>query len=243
MTTAGASIKRHRMIRKGGPHRLGRVRVRRRSFALRSLLSAVFLFLAATAFSACSLPKIIVLHDPLSAEEHLRLGSIYASQGKTDLAREQYRMATRQDKKNTKAWMLYGDLSVRTGDADEAERAYRKALDLDPMNGDLYNNLAWVRVQQGEDLQDARELVRKALELKPANRPYYLDTLGVILLQQGNAAEAVAALEESVAAIPVEQSGFLAEAYAHLSGAYEAAGDAERARHARKRSQQLKQAP
>jgi Flp pilus assembly protein TadD len=199
--------------------------------------------LAVTVLSACSLPKIVVLHDPLSADEHLRLGSIYESQGKTDFAREQYRLATRQNKKHAKAWMLYGDLSFRAGDAAEAERAYRKALDLDPKNGDLYNNLAWVGAQQGGDLQKARELVRKALELKPANRPYYLDTLGVILLKHGSATEAVAALEESVAAIPEEQSVFLAEAYAHLSQAYEAAGDAERARHALERSRQLQQAP
>jgi len=219
------------------------IRVHPRSSASKSILLAFLLLLVVTLLSGCSLPKLIVLHDPLSAEEHMRLGSIYDSQGKTDLAREQYRAATVQDKKNTKAWTLYGDLSFRLGDLNEADGAYQRALDLDPGNGDLYNNLAWVSVQQGKDLEKARELVGMALELKPGNRPYYLDTLGVVLLRQGKASDAVTALKESVATIPADQSGLLAEAYGHLAEAYQAAGDAGAARAALERHQQLKKGP
>jgi Tfp pilus assembly protein PilF len=235
------TVSRDTMIQKSKIQRLRPIRVHPRSSASHWLFFLVLLSVA-TVLSGCSLPKIIVLHDPLSAEEHLRLGTIYDSQGKTDLAREQYRLAADQDKKNGKAWTLYGDLSLRSGDNPEAKRAYEKALDLDPVNGDLYNNLAWVSVQQGTDLQGARELVQKALELKPANRPYYLDTLGVILLKQGKASEAVAALRESVATIPAGRSGLLAEAYAHLAEASEAAGDAAAARDARERLQELNNA-
>ena len=228
------------MIQKSKIECLRPIRVHPRSSASTWLLFALLLLPVVTIPCACSLPKIIVLHDPLSADEHLQLGSIYESQGKTELAREQYRTATVQDGKHARAWMLYGDLSFRMGDPAEAERAYDRALELDPQNGDLYNNLAWVAVQQGKDLQQAREHVRKALELKPGNRPYYLDTLGVILLKQGSAAEAVSALQESVATIPADQAGLLAEAYAHLSEAYQAAGDAAAAADAFERHEQLK---
>ena len=191
--------------------------------------------------SGCSLPKIIVLNDPLSADEHVSLGSIYASQGKTDLARDQYRAAVRQDKKNAKAWALLGDASFQLKEYKEAERAYDTALDLDPKNGDLRNNLAWVYVQQDRKLGKAQELVTSAMELTPEHRPYYLDTLGVVLLKLRKTGEAVAALTESVNTIPKDQFGFLAEAYLHLADAYAAEGSEEKAAEARMHHRELTQ--
>ena len=191
--------------------------------------------------SGCSLPKIIVLNDPLSADEHVSLGSIYASQGKTDLARDQYRAAVRQDKKNAKAWALLGDASFQLKEYKEAERAYDTALDLDPKNGDLRNNLAWVYVQQDRKLGKAQELVASAMALTPVHRPFYLDTLGVVLLKLGKTGEAVAALTESVNTIPKDQFGFLAEAYLHLADAYAAEGSEEKAAEARMHHRELTQ--
>lgn len=199
------------------------------SFSL-SLLFAIF---------GCSLPKIIVLHDPLSADEHVRLGGIYSSQGKTGLARDQYQAAVKQDKKHAKAWSLLGDASYQLKEYREAEKAYETALDLDPKSGDLHNNLAWVYVQQDRKLGKARELVSSAMALTPEHRPYYLDTLGVILLRLGKTGDAVAALTESVNTIPKDQSGFLAEAYLHLADAYAAEGSEERAAEARMRHREL----
>lgn len=200
---------------------------------------ALFLLL----LSSCSIPKIIVLHDPLSAEEHLRLGSIYESQGKTDLAREQYRAATDQDPKQARAWTLLGDLSYQLDDLKQAEKAYGKALDLDPRNGDLHNNLAWVYTRQGRKLSKAQELVTRAMELAPDHRPYYLDTLGVVLMKQGNLEESITALKASVATMPPGQRDMLAEAYEHLAEALTAAGDHAEADAAREQHRRLQQGP
>ncbi|MHB8844858.1 MAG: tetratricopeptide repeat protein [Nitrospirota bacterium] len=202
-------------------------------------LSLILLLFSIT-MSGCSLPKIVVLHDPLSADEHLKLGSIYASQGKTLLARDQFQAAAKLDPKNTRAWSQLGDAAYILKDYDVAERAYDSALDLDPKNGDLYNNLAWVFVQQETKFGAAHELVMKALGLNPANRPYYLDTLGCILLKEGNAADAVAALEESVRTIPQDQAGFLAEAYLHLAEAYRKTRNEDRAGEAMKHHLRLR---
>jgi Tfp pilus assembly protein PilF len=191
-------------------------------------------------FSGCSLPKIIVLHDPLSAEEHIKLGGIYDSQGKTGLAHEQYRFAVKQAPENGRAWSLLGDVAYREKDYPEAEKAYGKALDLDPKSGDLHNNLAWVYVQQDRKLSKAQNLVMRALELAPDHRPYYLDTLGVILLKEGKIPEAIVALKESSETIPQDQPEFLAEAYRHLAEAYIAAGDEQRANEAMHRLKLLK---
>ena len=183
------------------------------------------LFLSALQFSGCSLPMIIVLNDPLSADEHVRLGGIYDSQGKTELARDQYRAAIRQDKKHLRAWTLLGDTAYRLKEYGEAEKAYDSALDLDRSNGDLCNNLAWVYVQQNRKLRKAQDLVMSALKLSPDHRPYYLDTLGVIQLKLGKFQEAIASLLRSTETLPRDRPDLLAEAYQHLADAYRAAGD------------------
>jgi Tfp pilus assembly protein PilF len=191
--------------------------------------------------SGCSLPKIIVLNDPLSAEEHLKLGSIYDSQGKTALARDQFREAAGRDPKSVRAWSLLGDAAYKMKEYAEAEKAYAKAVDLDPGSGDLRNNLAWVYVEQGKDLDEAKALASKAIELTPEHRPYYLDTLGVIQLKLGKHQEAIAALRESTETIPKDQPGFLADAYGHLADAYRAAGDDAAAQEAARMRGQLRE--
>lgn len=202
----------------------------------------IALYLSALLLSGCSLPKIIVLHDPLSADEHVRLGSIYEAQGKTELARDQYRAAVTQNKKHIRAWTLLGDSAYRLKEYGEAEKAYGKALDLDPKNGDLHNNLAWVYVQQDRKLSKAQDLVMQALELTPDHRPYYLDTLGVIQLKLGKFPDAIVSLVGSTDTIPRDQPDNLAEAYQHLADAYRAAGDIPAADNALERQRQLKPA-
>ncbi|HYA03901.1 MAG TPA: hypothetical protein VEI04_12385, partial [Syntrophobacteria bacterium] len=43
----------------------------------------------------CSLPHIVVLGDPLSPEEHLKLGMAYESKAEYDLAAAEYKAASR----------------------------------------------------------------------------------------------------------------------------------------------------
>jgi len=195
---------------------------------------------SALLLSACSLPRIIVLHDPLTAEEHDNLGRIYESQGKFDLALEQYREALRKDKNHLPSLLLLGDVLYRTNDYPGAESAYTKALKLDPKNGDVLNDLAWVYIRTGKNLNKAKEMISQALTLNPAHRPYYLDTLGVVLLKLGSAAEAITALQEAVDTLPKENADLLAEAEGHLADAYKAAGDETKYREAVERQQELR---
>jgi Tfp pilus assembly protein PilF len=192
--------------------------------------SSFFLIIAVMVIlSGCSLPRIIILNDPLSPEEHNNLGSIYESQGKFDLAAQQYREALKKEPKSVSSLLLLGDLSFRTGNYPEAEASYRKAIKLQPGNGDIYNNLCWVYLEQRDGIEKAEDLIRKALAVTPEHRAYYLDTWGVVLLRQGRAAESISALTESVELLPKDNAALLAEAYGHLAEAYDAAGDKAKA--------------
>ncbi len=181
--------------------------------------------LALIFISSCSLPRVIILNDPLSVEEHNKLGGIYESQQKYDLAAEQYRAALKKDPKSTTSLLLLGDLSFRMKNYSDAESAYKKAIKLQPENGDIYNNLCWVYLEQHTSTDKAETLIRKAITETPEHRAYYLDTMGVVYLRLGRIPESISALKEAVELLPKGNSTYLAETYQHLAEAYRAAGD------------------
>jgi Tfp pilus assembly protein PilF len=188
-----------------------------RSFAATACLLTLFVL------SGCSLPRIIILNDPLSVEEHNNLGGIYESQEKFDLAAQQYREALKKDKKSVPALLLLGDLSFRTKNYAEAESAYKKAIKLEPKNGDTYNNLCWVYLEQKVSLEEAEDLITKAIAMTPEHRAYYLDTMGVVLLRLDRVVESITALKEATVLLPQDDAANLSEAFAHLAEAYRAA--------------------
>jgi tetratricopeptide (TPR) repeat protein len=189
-------------------------------------------FIALFFLYGCALPKIIILNDPLSAEEHSNLGRIYQSQGKFDLAAQQYRDALKKDPKLLPALLLLGDLSFQTKKYSEAESAYQKAIKLQPENGDIYNNLCWVYLEQNVRIDKAEELIRTAITVAPEHRAYYLDTMGMVLLRRGRIAESITALKEAAALLPKDNAAYLVETYVHLAEAYRTAGDTATAREA-----------
>jgi len=196
------------------------------------LLSGALLSLTLLILAGCSLPRIIVLNDPLSVEEHIKLGKIYESQQKDDLAEQQYLDALHKDQNSLSALLLLGDLSFRIKKYSEAETAYRKALRLQPGNGDIYNNLCWVFLNRNDNIEEAQELISRALSLTPEHRAFYLDTQGVIFLRLGKVPKAIIALEEAVALLPKDNATYLVETYVHLSDAYRSSGDMNKARKA-----------
>ncbi len=187
--------------------------------------TAICFMLALIFLSSCSIPKIIILHDPLSVEEHDNLGRIYESQQKYELAAEQYRAALKKDPKSVSSLLLLGDLSFRMKNYPEAESSYKKAIKLQPDNGDIYNDLCWVYLEQNTSIDMAESLVSKAIVTTPEHRAYYLDTMGVVLLRLGKTKESITALKEAVELLPKDNPANLAEAYQHLAEAYQKAGD------------------
>jgi tetratricopeptide (TPR) repeat protein len=124
--------------------------------------------------TACSLPRVIILKDPLTPEEHLNLGVTYEQQGEFDNAIKEYNLAA---KKLPRAFLYLGNAYLQKKDWKEAENFYRKAIREEPENADAYNNLAWLYYMKKENLDQAEKLVQRALELNPAKGDIYRDTL------------------------------------------------------------------
>jgi tetratricopeptide (TPR) repeat protein len=205
------------------------------------ILPAAILCLAATLLLfGCSLPKIIILHDPLSPEEHNNLGRIYESQKKFEQAMQQYHAALKKDPNFVPSLLFLGDLSYRLNKYPEAEAAYKKAIELQPENGDIYNNLCWVYIDQKTSLDTALTLIQKALSFTPEHRPYYLDTLGMIFLRSGKTSESIATLKYTIDLLPKDKPAYLVEAYSHLAEAYTADGNIVAAREAEQKAEKYR---
>lgn len=139
-----------------------------------ALILLFFTLCSLGVFCGCSLPRIIVLEDPLTPEEHLTLGVAYEKKGELDHAIKEYKLASR---KLPLAYLYLGNVYFQKQEFDEAEEYYRKAMKKDPQNADAYNNLAWLYYTERENLDEAERLVLKAMGLNPSKENIYGDTL------------------------------------------------------------------
>lgn len=73
-----------------------------------------------------------------------------------------------------------GEGLFEQGKIDEAMISFRRALDLDPLNGDALNNLGVCHFRQG-DLERSVEYFIRALEADPYNRDVVLNLLDMEL--------------------------------------------------------------
>jgi Flp pilus assembly protein TadD len=119
-----------------------------------------FIALSALFFQACSIfPKVMVLDDPLSKEDHLDLGLAYENEGKLDLAEREFLAADPLPQ----AVLALGNVYFQKGEYVLAEKYYlrsiRKSKDPNAMN-----NLAFLYVIEGRKLKNAAKLAERAVE-------------------------------------------------------------------------------
>ena len=90
-----------------------------------------------------------------------------------------------------------GIVYERSKQWDKAEPDFLKALELRPDQPYVLNYLAYSWVEKGVNLARAKEMLERAVELRP-NDGFIVDSLGWILLAQGDTIEAVRRLEQAV---------------------------------------------
>lgn len=134
------------------------------------------LLLCLLVLSGCSLPRFIILDDPLTPEEHINLGVAYERSGKLENAIKEYELAS---KRMPVAYLYLGNAYQQLNRPREAEKYYRKSIKKAPAAADAYNNLAWLFYTGRDRLHEAEALALKAVELDPA-REDYRDTLNKI---------------------------------------------------------------
>lgn len=143
--------------------------------------------------------------------------------GGLDAARQRLLDLTKtRDTAATRA--LLAEVETRKGSPPEAITShYLRALELEPSNSQVMNDLAETLASRQNKLDDARFWAEKALALDPQN-PFTTDTVGWIYFRQGKADAALPFLERSLKAMDRPTAHY------HLAAALAATGDKIRAR-------------
>jgi len=165
----------------------------------------------------------VVELDPSNLRAYGALGQFYYQAGRVDEARQQFHeMAARQD--SVGAETMLGILDEMQQRFTDAQRAYERALALDPNAAVAANNLACLELRLGENLDVALQLAQTARAQFP-NEPEFADTLGWLYVKRGLPAAAVSPLLDSIRVNPRDASFRY-----HLALAYLGAGSAKLAR-------------
>jgi Flp pilus assembly protein TadD len=152
------------------------------------------------------------------------LGRVQANRGATDLAISSYQRAIELTPGNVR---LYVDLAVlyeSLGDWQKAESLYQTALRVHPDDAFAANNLAYLMLEHGENINVALTLAQTARR-GLAGMPNSADTLGWAYYHNGSFSVAAPLLEEAVRKAPTNSTYLY-----HLGLIYEKLNDAARAR-------------
>jgi Flp pilus assembly protein TadD len=107
------------------------------------------------------------LPGPLAAPQRNLLAAYALDQGRPAEALDQAQRATVDAPRDTLAWALMGEALRRLGREDEAERAFRAALFLDPDEPRSRIALGWIQLRSGREGQAAatwRPAIGEALD-------------------------------------------------------------------------------
>ena len=140
-----------------------------------ALLLAGIATVSALALSGCA--HFVVLHDPLTANEHNDLGVAYEADGHTALAVKEYRKSVRLDSHQSRGWVNLGNAQAAQGRWHAAEMSYRRALRDSATNADAMNNLAVALLRQGQRVETARALAVQAVAAGGERDSVYRETL------------------------------------------------------------------
>ena len=170
-----------------------------------------------------------------SDENYLPAYAAYATllfeQNKADEAVAQYQ-AIEAKKPSASVYTLLGMLEDARANAVEAEKNYRRALEVEPDSPIAGNNLAWLIAENQGNLDEALQLAQKSVNRMQT--PAFYDTLGWVYFKKGLYAPAVEQMKKAVALDDTEarRAGSASNPVfrLHLGAALASAGDKASAR-------------
>jgi tetratricopeptide (TPR) repeat protein len=135
--------------------------------------------------------------DKNNADAVMKLGRVQVEKGSTDEAIATYQRSLQGNPRDPMFYILLGELYESKHDFENAKQAYRKALDLRPDDPAASNNLAYVMVESGGNVDVALSLAQTARRGLPES-PDAADTLGWVFYQKGAYQSAIDLFQEAL---------------------------------------------
>lgn len=157
---------------------------------------------------------------------YLKLGSLYAGDGRTDAALETFEAGLAKNPGHEGLLVNRALAEETVGSYPAARASYEAVLQKNPQSLVAANNLAALIADVWPDDAPLMDQARRLAEpFRNSNDPLLIDTLGWIQLRLGNLADATQLLERAARALPEHQ-----QIRYHLGMAYRAQGDTKRAK-------------
>ena len=142
---------------------------------------------------ACISPK-----RQANSAAHVELAAAYMTEDAAEACIQAALRATDLDRRNVEAWHTLGLCTMKRGAYEESEKAFKRALRLEPDSAAVLLNYAYL-LQNLDRNEEAIELLEHAREDLTYRQPAkVLNNLGWAYLEEGRPNEAVGALEEAV---------------------------------------------
>jgi tetratricopeptide (TPR) repeat protein len=162
--------------------------------------------------------------DKTNENALVMLGQVQIAKGSAGQAVATYEHALQDNPRDISFYILLGDLYNSQHDLDKAEDAYHKALAIDSSNALVSNNLAYLLLQEGGNVDEAVALAQTARRSAPES-PSFADTLGWALYHKGYYQQSVSLFQEAMRLAQKNNSPDNPTVHYHLGLAYEKSGD------------------
>jgi len=139
--------------------------------------------------------------EPKSADLLLRVAETQRRKGDINGAIDTFRRASQAAPTDARPLLQLGLLLDGTGRRDQAKPVYEQILKIQPDQPVALNNLAFIKAEDGQDLDEALTMVQRARQGMP-NSPDVMDTLGWIYLKKNLSDDAIRTFKELVTADP-----------------------------------------
>lgn len=131
------------------------------------------------------------------ARIRLELAVGYFEEGRTAIALDEIKQALANDPQYAPAYNLRGLVYLRLNEPRQAEDSFRRALALDPRDGDTLHNYAWMACEQGRHDEAERSFSQALASPVYAGRARTLLAQGVCQARAGRMAQAERSLTRS----------------------------------------------
>jgi tetratricopeptide (TPR) repeat protein len=143
--------------------------------------------------------------EPKSPDLLIHLAESERLKGDLNQAIDGFRRCSQAAPNNTQCLIELGLLMEATGKRDQAKPIYEQILRIKPDFPVALNNLAYIKAEEGADLDQALSMAQRAMQKEP-NSPQIADTLGWIYIKKNLSEDAIRVFRELVVKNPNDSS-------------------------------------